>query len=86
MCYVTHSSGARAPDTSIVSNLLLHYCSCVLPVQAPPPSALPPAVLERLVRRVEDYPEQAQRRLQDYKKKLLQTIEVSNTSWDMRSA
>lgn len=49
-------------------------------MKAPPPAALPPAVLERLVRRVEDYPERAERRLQDYKKKLLQTIEVSSPS------
>ena len=36
---------------------------------------LPPAVVERLVTRVQDYPEYAEHRLQDYKKKLLQTIE-----------
>ena len=50
-------------------------------LQVPPPSVLPPAAVERLVTRVQDYPEYAEHRLQDYKKKLLQTIEVRRTLW-----
>lgn len=62
--------------------LIFRWCIIlVFLLQAPPPSVLPPAVVERLVTRVQDYPEYAEQRLQDYKKKLLQTIEVRSTLW-----
>lgn len=72
----------------IECTVLLIFNWCIILVfllQAPPSPVLPPAVVERLVTRVQDYPEYAEQRLQDYKKKLLQPIEVRSTLSDVTS-